>query len=258
MLSTEPITAYISDGTQVTISLGSTVYGAQVDVLAGTMRVDRAYVDMGTLTWGNASTNTYGISYHTSGTLNQVIKLPTDNNHAVDGLICSVYKTGVTANNAYMGNATYCVTVATGGVVYVYDPDHTTETGTQFASVMSGIQLVYPLAQPVTVPLTPEVLSTLKGQNSIWSDTGDTTVEYRADTKLYVDSHLSETSIALKSILTSVEAEMKATKNYTSGQTVIVGDNFYKLTANVANGSNFTPGTNCTKVTMAEWILSIV
>ena len=37
---------------------------------------------------------------------------------------------------------------------------------------------------------TPDV-TTLKGQNNIWSDVGDVEVEYRADTKLYIQKVLN-------------------------------------------------------------------
>jgi hypothetical protein len=38
--------------------------------------------------------------------------------------------------------------------------------------------VVYPLAAPITYQLTPQQISSLPGQNTIWSDTGDVTVEY--------------------------------------------------------------------------------
>ncbi len=40
-----------------------------------------------------------------------------------------------------------------------------------------------------TYQLTPTEVKTLLGDNVIWADAGDVTVRYRADTKLYVDTH---------------------------------------------------------------------
>ena len=48
------------------------------------------------------------------------------------------------------------------------------------------LQFVLKLAEPFTVQLTAEDITTLKGQNNIWNDCGDAAVEYRADTKLYI------------------------------------------------------------------------
>lgn len=58
---------------------------------------------------------------------------------------------------------------------------------------MSGVHLVYELATPITYDLTSlEVLELLKGTNNIWADTGDTSVTYRADTKLYIDNKITQ------------------------------------------------------------------
>ena len=55
-----------------------------------------------------------------------------------------------------------------------------------------GITVVYELATPITYHLTPQEITTLLGQNNIWADTGDTSVTYRADTKLYIDKKFAE------------------------------------------------------------------
>ena len=46
------------------------------------------------------------------------------------------------------------------------------------------------LETPVTYQLTAQELKTLFGQNNIWATTGNVDVDYRADTKLYVDDQL--------------------------------------------------------------------
>ena len=57
----------------------------------------------------------------------------------------------------------------------------------------TGAQVVYKLATPVTYQLTnQQVIETLKGTNNIWADTGDVTVGYKADTKLYIDKKFAE------------------------------------------------------------------
>lgn len=43
-----------------------------------------------------------------------------------------------------------------------------------------------------TVQLTPQQMETLKGVNNIWSNAGETTVTYAADTKLYIDRRIAE------------------------------------------------------------------
>lgn len=58
----------------------------------------------------------------------------------------------------------------------------------------TGAQVVYTLASPTTAQLTAQELATLKGANSIWSTTGDTTVTYKADIQLYIDNAIAAIS----------------------------------------------------------------
>jgi hypothetical protein len=66
-----------------------------------------------------------------------------------------------------------------------------------FKTAVSGQKLVYPLATPVTYQLTPTEVTTLLGTINIWADCGDSTVEYRADTKLYIDKKIAALAAAM-------------------------------------------------------------
>ena len=169
------------------------------------------------------------------------------NNTTVTNAICSVakavYSSGYTTSHAI---GTFAQNSS--GTWFIDNGSSTELTG----------QLVYYLATPITVTLTPSQLSTLLGQNNIFADTGDTEVTYRADSKMYIDQSLQSQSNALKLMLTpNVETEMKASKNYTSGSIVIVNNDFLKLTSAVASGANLVIGSNCVKTTMAEWVTSL-
>ena len=50
---------------------------------------------------------------------------------------------------------------------------------------------------------------------------------------------------------------MKATKNYSSGDYVIVSNELYKFTTNVANGTNLTLNSNVQKTTIAEVLIAL-
>jgi len=58
-------------------------------------------------------------------------------------------------------------------------------------------KIVYPLAEPYTIQLTPQQLETLKGTNNIWSDAGETEVTYAADTKMYIDQKIAAIAAAI-------------------------------------------------------------
>jgi len=239
-------------GQQVTIALGSTVYGGTLDVLTGTLTVTKGIIDLGGLTWDKSSSNPS--VFNSTGLTDHALTTGIN-------VICSQYP-AVQANQYSISTMPdKCVKTNASYAQYIYIKNTAYESYTkeQFKTAMSGVQLVYELATPIVITgLTPAQMSTLLGVNNIWADTGATSLTYRADTKMYIDEQVSAEAKAVRSILTSVEAEMKATKNYTAGQVLIVGDDLYKATANIANGATLTVGTNVTKVTMAEWILSLV
>ena len=62
---------------------------------------------------------------------------------------------------------------------------------------MSGVQLVYELATPIEVDLTPTEITTLLGTNNIFADCGDTTVDYYADPTLFVNKKIAAAVAAL-------------------------------------------------------------
>lgn len=107
--------------------------------------------------------------------------------------------------------------------------------------------VVYPLATALSFTLTgPEVL-TLLGQNSFWADTGDIEeLAYRADIGLY----LTEALNPIKEMLAYREDTMRATRAYTTGDFIVVGDTFYKAATAIANGATLTPGTNVNATTV--------
>ena len=51
-------------------------------------------------------------------------------------------------------------------------------------------------AEPITIQLAPQRLDVLKGNNNVWSDTGDTVLSYVADTKLYFDERIAAIAAA--------------------------------------------------------------
>ena len=55
-----------------------------------------------------------------------------------------------------------------------------------------GAEVVYELDTPQTYQITPVEVSTLLGTNNIWADTGDVTLTYPCDLKLYIDKKIAE------------------------------------------------------------------
>jgi len=220
----------------VAVQLGQTVYGGTVDVVSGEMVVDRAMVDLGTLNW------TYFDSAQKFAARLDDGKYSGTGWSISDDCYCSLYP--VLAYQRYATQPDKSVTVgssffsATSCALVVYDSAYT-NTST-FKAAMDGVQLCYVLAQPVTITLTAEQLTTVLGTNNVWSDADSVSVDYVADTKLFIEQ------------LTVPDADMVADANITSGSYFMVANNLFLATANIASGAAITPGVNCTRTSLAE------
>lgn len=156
---------------------GHTVYGGELDVTTGVLTARYASVDMGSVDWG--MNNTGGFVF--SGFPNIKVGL--------SDLFSSQY-THMTTGWSWSNFDSYpdkvIARTENGTAVYVKDLSYTNKT--DFKAAMNGVQLVYELATPISIQLTPTEVDTLRGDNVIWADCGDiTNCEYRADLKMYID-----------------------------------------------------------------------
>jgi hypothetical protein len=134
-------------------------------------------VDLGTLNWTYVSSDTV---FYTS---------IADKKDGLASLMCSRYKT---AGNSGYGVSDYAIGTSGNSAllkrVFVSDPNY--NTAADFKAAMSGVQLCYKLATPITYQLTATQVAVLAGTNNVWS-TGDsvsvtvseqTLVEIQTDT----------------------------------------------------------------------------
>lgn len=146
------------DGDTYTTTLGRTVYGGTLDVVSGVLTVDRAMVDLSTLTWSGSS----GIKL--SADIANVVKAPSANNIPAN-IVAEKYATSavapISANDGKIGIE------ATGYRGRIQCGSSETPSG----------MLCYELATPQTYQLTPQTISLLHGNNNVWSD-GSVEVTY--------------------------------------------------------------------------------
>ena len=226
--------ADMTNPTVINIALGQTVYGGKLDVLSGELVIDMAMVDLGTLDW--LYTADSALNMRAS---NDVGAAPVTDANATPNAICSSlpvlnYSTLITG---VVGITVIFAQSSQAGKIWAHS-DLTDASA--FKTAMNGVQVCYELATPVTVQLTPHEVTALLGSNNIWADSGDSTVEYRADPTLYIGR------------LTEPDADMIADDNITSGQYFMVGNTLYKATANIASGGAITPNVNCTRKSLSE------
>lgn len=170
-----------------------TVYGGTLDVVSGVLTVNRFFKAFdGTEDWARtgsigANTNRYYIQWSNMGITGNVVNLSNS--------MCShlVFLSGNVGQFGTFNASTTNFAVKDGD-------------GTQFADMAAfkawlatqntngtPLQLCVELATPIaTVQLSPTKVKTLLGGNSIFTDAGSVSVDYIADTKLYIDNKVAE------------------------------------------------------------------
>ena len=165
------------NGITNSISLGRTVYGGTLDVSTGLLTATHGYKDLGTLTWSAYGSSFPGLFY--TDALKTDIG-PTDGKtiHGISSayeIITNYGHAGAQGSATEQPNGTIRFRESDGRV-YAVNHDYDSATGTQFKTVMDGVQLVYELATPQTYQLTPKEVRAVLGKNNVWADCGYVTV----------------------------------------------------------------------------------
>lgn len=175
-------------GTTATVQFGQTVFGAYADWVGGQLVIDHVIEDLGNLNWNYATQ--YG---YFAISIEDMIAY---SGGQMPSIICDTYKT-TTAKGASDWSTAEDKTIGTrSGIstLIIKDTDYTNKD--TFKAAVTGKKVVYPLATPITVPLSnlDEIKTGTKGVLNVWADSGDIVeMEYPCDTKLYVDKKIAET-----------------------------------------------------------------
>lgn len=180
----ETYTPYTGTTIPITFTEAGTVYGGVWDVVGGVLRVDRV---CDTITKDSAW---YGFSTGT-GNSSAVVQLTEYQNVKFIAGISSrngaISSTGKEASNYWVNSrqnevpsdGDMCFAYSSTGQLRFHRSDVSNITDlASFKTNFQDTQILYYLAQPITYTLTPQQLDTLAGQNVVWADCGDVTVEY--------------------------------------------------------------------------------
>ena len=156
--TSSPYEAY--NGTTLSVTFPDTVFGGEYEFVGGNGESTLASVDMGLQDWAWAYFSVSGVFRTTNA--------PAKNMN----LLCSSY--AVEGNYVPWGDM-LDFHIQAGPTDVVVKDSRYTDVPT-FKASLSGVQLVYELATPVAISLTGQSISTLEGQNNIWSDSGDVSI----------------------------------------------------------------------------------
>lgn len=106
----------------------------------------------------------------------------------------------------------------------------------------NDVQVWYQLATAQTFQLSETQIATYLGVNNFWSNgNGSLDLEYRCDTKLYIEN-LTKPS----------EDDMTANANIASGKFFMIGNRLMLSTTAIAQGEQIVVGTNCSEISLAD------
>ena len=161
-------------GETYTIDLGDTIYGGERDVTTGKLTAYLAMVDLGSLEWVMVSTGTY--PYFRCNNSNIFFG-------SNQSILCSVYKNlgsmGGSAFGELSRESGYSRGVFTNASFFKIR-DMAYSDVDSFKTAVTGQKLLYELAEPIEIQLTPQQITTLLGGNTLYADTGDISVKYLA------------------------------------------------------------------------------
>lgn len=153
------------------ITLGQTVYGGKLNVTTGELTVDRAYYKYTNIntTSGTAITDGWRCNFGCpSDDINRG-KWSVQTDAVPKFSMISTVSKGYSAND-------YTV-VLPNSVTSKADAD----------AMLEGLEIVYKLATPTTISLTPTQVNSLLGNNNIWADSGDVDVVYIRNLNLFLN-----------------------------------------------------------------------
>lgn len=164
-----------------TTSLGRTVYGGEVDLVSGVLNVTHGIEVLN----GTGNYGAYAVAEN--GSFYFIPSFYDGSNKIVPQSQISDY---LPKGNSPQMTSRGIYTTAMG---YFYiNLFGTVSTLAECKSYLANnpLTVCYELATPTTYTLTPQTINTLSGVNNVWADSGDVTIEYYADTKLYIDKKL--------------------------------------------------------------------
>ena len=163
MVATGTNTDY-EQGNTYPITFGQTVYSAILDVLTGKLSITHGIVDLGDLSWRYGSGSQV---FYTEDITDMSEAIPFDN------MACSAFEVLI-SSTSFINMTNYSIKRGQSNTtIYVKDTDYTDADA--FKTAVTGMKLVYELAEPIEIDLTPTVINTLIGENVIFADVGNIT-----------------------------------------------------------------------------------
>ena len=162
-----------------TVSLGQTVGNGVLNVTTGELTITHKIIDLGSLTWSTTGAKDGGFRFIS----NVIDAKSAATDTSIPDIICEIYE-AVTPTATYNYVVGVSVNRATQQLL-AYDEY---ATAAEFKAAVTGHKVLYELATPITVQLTPEEVKAISGSNTVSANSGDIRVVYRKDFGIFADA----------------------------------------------------------------------
>ena len=158
----------------------NTVYGGTLDLVSGEMVVDRVMeVFDGSDDEGWFVSSSSSLRYSFRGALKYQKKATSS---AISDMLSNSIPLSTSSEGTQQqaNNITCRSTSYLSSIIYIFTPPTEIDTVEELQDYLasSPLQIVYPLATPITYQLTPQQIQTLQGDNTIWADAGSVELTY--------------------------------------------------------------------------------
>lgn len=175
-------------GDTYSADFGQTVYGGTLDWNTGVMTVDKAFVEYDGSADENWLTQTTATDGYRRFRIVPGNAEPNTDSANVAYAVSNMYK-AVSPNGTYSKTTGVCVNQ---NELMIYDADRATLTVDGWKAWLSEhpVQIVYKLATPTTIQLTPQEIKQLQGANTLYGD-GSISMTGRADKALALEARIA-------------------------------------------------------------------
>ena len=229
---------------KTTTSLGQTVYGGSLDVVSGVLTVTHEFAELnGSETWLQGSGQYANVMYTAIG-YEKTGSIPISNYmKGVQSVHFSSLAIGEFAHSNAMQYRDYNFATSFTSI---------DEWKAYLAS--NPLQVVYTLATPITIQLTPQQINTLIGENNIDVPLTGQSLDSAVYREMFAWSDVEDV-VELRLPISAIGTD--ESNNDNASQAYSQGDYFYKngiakAKTNIASGATFTLGTNYEIKTLAE------
>ena len=228
-------------GKTYTIALGDTIYGGTVDFDSGVMTVTKAIVDLGDFTWTVGNNGKVTATAAISGAVNPAY------NRLKAQMVSDRYKvlpyyvneqSGVDASGT---EGSFAIMVSSGGTTFNYPFVHDSNligmSAAEVKTALTGAKILYELATPTELQLTPAQLELLKGTNTLTANGATISLTYQPDN--LVGEVMEQVEPQIEDLQGQID-EIPRPLNYSTteqntGQKWIDGKDIYTITVALDN-----------------------